>query len=85
MNKLREYLQTNGIKQKSFAKQIGACESTLCNITKNNQIPTLKLAIEIEKATRNMEFPENQVTVYDWFSSSDQNQRCEKTHTKKKE
>lgn len=63
MNKLCEYLDFRGIKYHVFAKKIGTSTTTLHQILKRGRIPSLKIAIEIEKKTKGL------ITVYDWEPS----------------
>lgn len=49
---LREYLEINGIKQRSFAKKIGISEFTLHHILNRNKDIMLSTALAIEKETK---------------------------------
>jgi hypothetical protein len=60
-NKLLEYLLENGIGQNFFGKKVKCCQSSMCRILRKGQMPTLKLALAIEKQTK------GKVTVYDWL------------------
>jgi hypothetical protein len=60
MNKLREFLDRNGIKYRSFAKIIKTSPFTLHGILNDIRLPTLTMAYEIEKKTMGA------VTLYDW-------------------
>jgi len=72
MNKLGEYLRVRGTKHIVFAEKIGTSTTTLHNILKKGLIPSLPIAIEIEKKTKGV------VSVYDWDSTQDQEES--KTH-----
>ncbi len=69
MNKLCEYLDFRGIKHAVFAKKIGTSTTTLHQILKKERVPSLKLAVEIEKKTKGL------VTVYDWLNSKENKNR----------
>jgi DNA-binding transcriptional regulator YdaS (Cro superfamily) len=49
--KLREYLDTYGLKHVNFANKLGISRAVLSNIITGTTIPSLKLALEIEEAT----------------------------------
>lgn len=49
--KLKDYLDSNGIKYTSFAKKIGVTLSTIYNIFKGNDI-RLSIAIKIHQITK---------------------------------
>jgi plasmid maintenance system antidote protein VapI len=57
---LREYLDSTGIKHHFFAKEIGVQPNQLSRIIAGGYIPTLKMAIDIEKYTK------GKISVYDW-------------------
>jgi Helix-turn-helix len=61
-NTLEHYLEQIGIKHYYFAKKIGVTAKTLSRVI-NGFMPTLKMAIEIEKAT------DGKIGVYDWDTS----------------
>lgn len=56
---LREYIQSSGVKHCFFAQEIGIQPNTLSRIL-NGYVPTLKMAIDIEKYTK------GKISVYDW-------------------
>lgn len=66
MNKFAEWMKSNDKKQRGVAQKIGISTSTLHDILRKNQLPSLKVAYEIEKYTRGA------ITVYDWIDHSDQ-------------
>ncbi len=76
MNKLNEYLQSNGIKYRNFAETIGTSIFTLHAIVNNIRFPSMPLAMEIEKKTTKA------VTLYDWFPDYESNTNKKKKNTK---
>ena len=60
MNRFAEWMQSNDKKQRGVAEKLGISTSTLHDILRKGQMPSLKLAYEIEKYTKGA------VTVYDW-------------------
>ena len=78
-NKLLEYLIENGIGQNYLAKKVGCGQATMYRILRNGVIPSLKLALAIEKQTKNA------VRVYDWILPKNKNTNKPKntSHTKK--
>lgn len=73
MNKFAEWVEINDKKQRGIAEKLGISTSTLHDILRKNQLPSLKIAYEIEKYTKGA------VTVYDWV---DQTQNKKKTINK---
>ncbi len=61
MNKFALWMKSNDKKQRGVAEKIGISTSTLHDILRKGQIPSLKLAYEIENYTKGM------VTLYDWI------------------
>jgi len=61
MKKLCEWLEKKCIKQKGFAKEIGISTSSLHQILRLGQVPSLRVAYEIEK------FTQGDITLYDWI------------------
>ena len=61
MNKFAEWMKNNDKKQRGVAQKLGISTSTLHDILRKNQIPSLKLAYEIEKYTKGA------ITLYDWI------------------
>lgn len=49
--KLIKYLQSNNIRQKEFASMAGISESYVCLILKGRRLPSVSVALQIEKAT----------------------------------
>ena len=60
MNRFAEWMQSNDKKQRGVAEKLGISKSTLHDILRKGQMPSLKLAYEIEQYTKGA------VTVYDW-------------------
>ena len=60
MNKFAEWLKNNDKKQRGVADKLGISASTLHDILRKGQMPSLKLAYEIEKYTKGA------ITMYDW-------------------
>ena len=61
MNKFAEWMQSNDKKQRGVAEKLDISTSTLHDILRKGQMPSLKLAYEIEQYTKGA------VTVYDWI------------------
>jgi hypothetical protein len=75
-NKLLEYLIENGIGQNFFGKKLKTSQSVIFRILRKGQMPTLKLALAIEKQTK------GKVTVYDWLP---ENKNSAKPQNRKKD
>ncbi len=60
MNKFAEWIKNNEKKQTGVAKKLSISASTLHDILRKGQMPSLRLAYEIEKYTK------GSITVYDW-------------------
>ena len=73
MNKFADWLQNNDKKQRGVAEKLRISTSTLHDILRKGQMPSLKLAYEIEQYTKGA------ITVYDWL---DQLSREHKTINK---
>lgn len=61
MNKFTVWIKDNDKKQHGVAEKLNISTSTLHDILKKGQMPSLKLAYEIEKYTK------GSITVYDWL------------------
>lgn len=61
MNKFADWMKSNDKKQRGVAEKLGISTSTLHDILRKGQLPSLKLAYEIEQYTKGA------VTVYDWI------------------
>ncbi len=77
MTKLREFLDTNGIKHCKFAETIGTSKFTMHSILNGVRYPTLELATTIEEKTMGA------VTLYDWILK-EKNFGNDKSKSKKK-
>jgi len=60
MNKFAKWVKDNGLKQTAIAKKLGISQASLHAILQKGLEPRLKVAIAIERYTR------NEITVYDW-------------------
>lgn len=76
MLKLQEYLAENGIGHNFFARKIKCSPPTLNRVLRKGLTPNLKLAFEIEKATRGL------VKPLDWLSNEKENNDKIKKHQK---
>lgn len=61
MNKFAEWMKNNDKKQRGVAEKIGISTSTLHDILRKGQMPSLKIAYEIEIYTKGV------ITIYDWL------------------
>jgi transcriptional regulator with XRE-family HTH domain len=77
MLELKKFLEVNEITYREFAKIIGTSIFTLTNILNGIRLPSLKLAINIEKATL------KKITVYDWLTEKDNKNRTTDTQKKR--
>jgi transcriptional regulator with XRE-family HTH domain len=82
LNKFAIWMKSNDKKQRGVAEKIGISTSTLHDILRKGQMPSLRLAYEIEKYTHGA------VTIYDWIDQSIQidkniNETVATTKTKK--
>lgn len=66
MNKFAEWMQSNDKKQRGVAEKLGISTSTLHDILRKGQMPSLKLAYEIEQYTK------GSITLYDWVDAPTQ-------------
>lgn len=66
MNKFANWIKVNDKKQRGVAEKLGISASTLHDVLRKGQMPSLKLAYEIEQYTRGV------ITVYDWIDNADQ-------------
>lgn len=64
MSKFLQWIKSNDKKQKSVAERLEISTSTLHDILRKGQMPSLKLAYAIEIYTRGA------ITVYDWIDQS---------------
>ncbi len=60
MNKFAEWIKNNEKKQCGVAQKLSISASTLHDILRKGQMPSLRLAYDIEKYTKGA------VTIYDW-------------------
>lgn len=51
MSTLSDYLKANQILQQDFAKRIGATQGTVSRLAKQSMVPSLALAVAIERET----------------------------------
>jgi transcriptional regulator with XRE-family HTH domain len=80
VNKFAEWMKNNDKKQRGVAEKLGISTSTLHDILRKNQMPSLVVAYEVEKYTRGA------VTMYDWLDQRNQkNNPVNKTNADKKE
>jgi DNA-binding XRE family transcriptional regulator len=64
VNKFAEWLKSNDKKQRGVAEKLGISTSTLHDILRKGQMPSLRLAYQIEQYTKGC------VTVYDWMDET---------------
>jgi transcriptional regulator with XRE-family HTH domain len=64
MSKFADWMESNDKKQRAVAQKLKISTSTLHDVLKKGQMPSLKLAYEIEKYTQGA------VTVYDWLDEN---------------
>lgn len=77
MNKFAEWVTLNDKKQRGVADKLGISTSTLHDILRKDQLPSLKIAYEIEKYTKGA------ITVYDWVDQVEaQNNAAAKVKSK---
>ena len=77
MNKFAEWMKNNDKKQRGVAEKLGVGNTTLHEILKNNQLPSMWLAYEIEKYTK------GGVTLYDWVDQIEEKKNQITAVTKK--
>jgi len=61
VNKFALWIESQDKKQRGVAQKLGISTSTLHDILRQGQMPSLRLAYEIEKYTKGA------ITVYDWL------------------
>lgn len=66
MNKFAEWMKCNDKKQRGVAEKLKISTSTLHDILRKGQMPSLRLAYDIEQYTK------GSITVYDWIDQQDQ-------------
>jgi len=64
VNKFADWMRSNDKKQRGVAEKLGISTSTLHAILRQGQIPSLKLAYEIENYTKGA------ITLYDWIDET---------------
>lgn len=75
MKKLIDYLEYTGIKQLVFARKLGTNTTTLHNILRKGLMPSLEIAVAIERETK------GKVSVYDWLKTKEnQKSKIDKQH-----
>lgn len=75
---LSEYLKQTGVTQRFLANKIGVHAESIHRILRKGQMPTLQLALDIEKATG------GHVSVYSWdISNVNQSEKTETADDKK--
>lgn len=79
MNKFAEWMKNNDKKQRGVAEKVGISTSSLHDILKKNQTPSLMVAYEIEKYTHGV------VTVYDWIDQQSEKNQTSPSKIQKKE
>ena len=72
MNKFAKWMIANDKKQRGVAAKLGIGTTHIHEILKKGQMPSLRLAYEIEKYTKGA------VTLYDWIDETAQNVHLEK-------
>jgi DNA-binding XRE family transcriptional regulator len=72
VNKFAEWVKNNDKKQRGVAEKLGISTSTLHDILRKGQLPSLKVAYEIEVYTHGA------ITVYDWLDSTEDMKRKNK-------
>jgi hypothetical protein len=77
MLKLQEYLSENGIGHNFFARKIKCSPPTLNRVLRKGLTPNLKLAFEIEKATKGL------VKPHEWLNEKESNDKINKSHKTK--
>ena len=60
LNKFADWVRNNDKKQRGVAEKLGISTSTLHDILRKGQMPSLKLAYQIENYTKGA------ITLYDW-------------------
>lgn len=62
MSTLSDFLTSKQIRQQDFAARIGVTQATVSRLAKRTMMPSLPLAVEIERAT------EGEVSVSSWVA-----------------
>ncbi len=80
MNKFAEWMKNNEKKQAAVADKLDISPSSLHDILKKGQMPSLKVAYKIEQYTK------GSITVYDWLDQpKEQKNIVKKIKTKPRE
>ena len=66
VNHFAKWVESNDKKQRGVAEKLGISTSTLHDILRNGRMPSLKLALDIERYTKGA------ITVYDWVDQPKQ-------------
>jgi transcriptional regulator with XRE-family HTH domain len=61
VNKFAEWIKNNDKKQRGVAEKLGISTSSLHDILRQGQMPSLRLAYAIEQYTKGA------ITIYDWL------------------
>ena len=69
VNKFAVWIASNDKKQIGVAEKVGISQSTLSDILRKGQMPSLKVAYEIEQYTKGA------VTLYDWIDQPEQEKK----------
>lgn len=75
MNKFALWMISNDKKQRGVAEKLGISTSTLHDILRKGQMPSLRLAYEIEQYTKGA------ITVYDWVDEPQKKKKNDITNT----
>ncbi len=70
---LIEWFNFSGVKQNFFSEKSGISSPTLVHILKKRRVPSIAMALQIEKATDGL------VTLYNWFEWLEERDNDEKT------
>lgn len=62
---LKEYFENTGVSQRFFAKKAGIATATLNDLIYGKRLPTMRIAIEIERASEGL------VTLYNWVDETE--------------
>lgn len=80
VKRLHDWLEAKNLSQRDFSKLINIRQSWLSLLLRGKKIPTLRQAVEIEKATKGYIRPENWLTEQ---IQEDKNDTKKKAHTQK--
>lgn len=72
MSTLSDYLKSNQILQQDFAKRIGATQATVSRLAKHSIMPSLTLAVAIERETNGAVPASSWVTLLECNSAEEQ-------------